>query len=127
MSFYVHERSINRTFRLFVACQLRMCMCVHVNMDGTWSERAASAIFGRVTRCEERAKVKRNLRIVSGIERRNTAFTFVACPSVTHPLNGDLVILCFEQRERERERERDSEGQKERGREERYLRICQFR
>jgi hypothetical protein len=72
-------------------------------------------------RKERELSIPRNLRIVSGIERRNTAFTFVACPSVTHPLNGDLVILCFEQRERERERERKRQRGTERERERREV------
>lgn len=92
-------------------------------MYGTSSERAASAIFGRIA-------AARKERELSGIERRNTAFTFVACPSVTHPLNGVLTRAIFaSNKEKERERKIAGGGETERKREgeKRYLRICQFR
>ena len=124
MSVYIHERSIVLSTSL--ACQLHMhvslCVCGYrVNMCDRANVQPQRFSEGSpVARKKRESSISWNLRIVSGIERWNTAFTFVACLSVTHPLNGILTRIIFvsnKEKERKRERERMTAGGGDKGKE----------
>ncbi|KYN00073.1 hypothetical protein ALC62_09135, partial [Cyphomyrmex costatus] len=98
MSVYIHERSIVLFASLQRINAYYICMCHsvsvcvymwHVNICDTWSKRAFSAIFGRITRCKEEARVKHFVDFTASNDKIQRLLSSRVL-SVT-PLNGMLT------------------------------------